>query len=141
VISNKLKTEKRYAVSQVLLFHILHSKSEECILIATKLDSSPLQCKTNTESSSSFVSRTGSFYTSAVKPTVVGVVQLPRLCENLDTSASRSNGCQSVVNYVGDQARIHHRGCRGCIPHRLNQKILQPLNYGRRAQTGRPSAS
>jgi hypothetical protein len=26
-------------------------------------------------------------------------------------------------------------------PHRLNQKILQPLNYGRRAQTGGPSAS
>jgi hypothetical protein len=26
-------------------------------------------------------------------------------------------------------------------PHRLNQKLLQPLNYGRRAQTGGPSAS
>jgi hypothetical protein len=26
-------------------------------------------------------------------------------------------------------------------PHRLNQKILQPLNYGRRAQTDGPSAS
>jgi hypothetical protein len=26
-------------------------------------------------------------------------------------------------------------------PHRINQKILQPLNYGRRAQTGGPGES
>jgi hypothetical protein len=36
------------------------------------------------------------------------------------------------------QARIHHRGC---IPHRLNQKILRPLDYGRSAQTGGYSVS
>jgi hypothetical protein len=34
------------------------------------------------------------------------------------------------------QARIHHGGCRDASPTGLTKKILRPLNYGRRAQTG-----
>jgi hypothetical protein len=49
-----------------------------------------------------------------------------------------SKRCYAAGRSRPNQARIHHRGC---IPHRLNQKILRPLNYGRRAQIGGYSVS